>query len=290
MTTNEPDDLDRLEQYLPPEEAWDTDSAWQRLSARISQQPQGKLPWRGPTLAAAALVILALGVTAVWRNEHASRTPQVAQQQYRTLSGERRTVTLADGTVIELAPMSLLRVGPRYGHGQRDVDLEGEAFFTVVHNPAQPFTVHARNAETRVLGTTFDVKAYASDAAVEVVVATGRVSLKPAHARDGVTLSPGQAGLLGAEGPITVRTVDIAAQTAWRRGRLAFRDARFADVAKTVQQWYGVDIRINSTALADAHVTAQFAGQSVDEVLDLLAATLNARLVRDGTRATFEAK
>ena len=271
--------FDDLARHLRGEnESWDTDAAWHRLQSKMHKRPNRR-PWL-----IAAMLIVAVGIGVLSRNIiplNDAMPPQAAGQRYETATGERRTITLADNSTVDLAPKSVMTV--RYQSTGRFVELQGQAFFNVQANRKRPFHVRARETDVVVIGTSFDVRAYA-DAATRVAVATGRVRV------DSVIVTPGEVAT-AQNGRITVTSVDVDALTLWRTGQLSFSNERFADAAAAIERWYEVDIDIPNPSLANARVTAAFAtGQSVDEVLNVLAETLDARMTRAGNRITYQPK
>ena len=262
---------------------WNTDQAWERVHARIR-------PRRGLLLLrTAALMVITVGLGVIWHQLQVRRDllPHAGlPTTFHTDVGQRASVVLVDGSTVELAPLSTLKVID-IGKKQRIVALEGEAFFDVHHDEKRPFTVRARESETRVLGTSFDVNAYSND--IEVIVATGRVQLRHARTLKGVILERNQAGMLHEE-TLSTRAVNSSEALAWRSGQLAFNDARLSDVATVLQRWYGVQISIADPVLAATRVTAYLPQQSLTEVLDVLAETLHARYQRTQNRITFTSK
>lgn len=242
---------------------------------------------------AAALVAVAVGV--VWHRmgSVASMLSVGAGHEYVTPAARRETVTLVDGTQFTLAPASRLRVQANYGRAIRQVDLEGEAYFTVVHDAAHPFVVHARNAIATDLGTRFDVRAYATDTAVRVVVAEGGIALtaipsngvhsERAHS---VALSAGQAAQVDTHDRIGApEAADVATLTSWTSGTLTFDGTLLPDVVAELSRWYGVEVRLTDPGdarLARRHVAATFAPSPLASVLAALAPTVGARVERAG--------
>ncbi len=273
----------RGESSDPRAPVWDTERAWNRLHRQRPRRPV----WQRAGLAAAAMLVIALGVTLLQTVVRQTDSPpaSVAAQEYRTARGERREVRLPDGSTVTIAAGSVLRVPVTYPGAGRDVHLEGEAFFEVVADRERPFTVFTPTAETRVLGTSFNVNTSVTRGAVEVVVVTGRVLLKPnrADAGGGAILGPGQAARLEGNAAIAVRNVDVNDYIGWREGRLVFRDASLEEVVATLERWYQVDFEIADAALANAHVTAFFERPDLNEVIDVLAQTLGARYERSDT-------
>jgi ferric-dicitrate binding protein FerR (iron transport regulator) len=156
-------------------------------------------------------------------------------------------VYLSDGTHVILGVASTLRFPGVFTHA-RDVYLDGEAFFDVVHDEAHPFAVHTARAVARDIGTKFSVRAYATRPRVEVAVAEGAVVLKPAatqpgqHARtDSAFVTRAQLGIIDSAGSVRVaHDVDLQQYLAWTEGRLMFRDVPLRD-APSAQSlvWFG---------------------------------------------------
>ena len=260
---------------------WDTDAAWADLQTHVRRRA------RRPFLALAALLVIAAGIGITWQQwqDRNARVPASIVASYQTAIGQRRSVQLSDGSQVELATASTLRV-IELSASRRIVELAGQAFFTVTHDAERPFIVRALDSETRVLGTSFDVSAYQDAAHVDVVVATGRVELRSTATRKVVVLVANQLGRLE-RGQLTVQGTNASDATLWRRGQLSFSDARFADVATALQRWYGVQIEIRDPALQDARVNLFLPHQSIDEALDVIAETFDARYERAGNRISF---
>jgi transmembrane sensor len=299
----------------PPGDATVVDAAWGRMAARLGapaprravaarrtappaelRARSGGRGWLRAALRIAAVLVVGIGGGLLWRAApwHGSAaSARVAMREFSAERGERAIVRLSDSTRIVLAAESRLWVPSDFGVHARSVRLEGEAYFEVAHDPAKPFVVHAARAVTQVLGTQFSVRAYPGDERVDVVVRSGRVALRAAGAPPaaGTVLTRGDAGRLDTAGTMTVaRHVDVDAALAWTTGRLAFDKIPFRDVAREIERWYGLSIQLADTALADRRVTASFADESSDEVLDALALLVNARVERHGAVATFRAK
>ncbi len=133
------------------------------------------------TLVGAAAVLLL-----VLRVPHGDR---MAMHEYATGAGQRETVMLPDGTEFTLALASRLRVAADYADGDRQVVLDGEAFFNVAHDDAHPFSVRAQSAVALDIGTRFNVRAYNGDRAVRVIVSQGTVGVA---ARPGLHITTGR--------------------------------------------------------------------------------------------------
>jgi transmembrane sensor len=224
---------------------------------------------------AAAVATLVAGV-AVWRHHPRTRPPR----EYVTAAGQRLRITLTDSTRVVLSVGTRLRVPADYGVRERAVELEGEAYFVVRHDPHHLFLVRTRHGVTEDLGTSFDVRAYAHEPFVQVVVAAGRVALRGDSV---VTLRARDRGIIDARGVVTATSgVSLDDYLAWTRGTLVFSDAPLPDVVAQLARWYAVDIVLDDPHLADARVTIALANRSVDAALAALAKVLDARVTRSG--------
>jgi transmembrane sensor len=280
------------------------DRAWSRVRARIDAAPDhGELVAlaRGDTLegtvrpsrlarrvaAAGALAAAAL-VAVVWRSERAS--PSIATQPapyaVAAANGQQLRVTLRDGSRVVLNAGSRLRASIDAQRGAREVVLDGEALFEVVHDAARPFRVHARGSVAEDLGTRFVVRAYPEQRGVDVVVAEGRVALGPeAPAAHRSELGAGTRGHVEADGRVTVANEpDVDRWLAWTRGAFVLDGVTLADAAHEMERRYDVGIEIADEDLARRRVSGRFRDEPVNAVLDALAAAVDARWTRDGDR------
>lgn len=233
--------------------------------------------WRGPVLAAAAALTAMVGI-AQWRGGDAA-----AEQVYATTVGQRDSVTLPDGSSVVLAPGSRLTVASGFKSGNRDVTLEGAAFFEVKHDGTHPFVVHSRGAEIRDIGTAFSVKTDVNGR-VSVAVTHGIVALRDTTSGSAapVELHAGDRGVLQAGAVAVARGTVTDEDMAWTRGQLAYRDAPLAEVQADVRRWYGIELQVVDAVLAQRTLTASFRSDSAAQVIRVIALALGAEVVQRG--------
>jgi transmembrane sensor len=248
--------------------------------------------------AAAALVILAGGALILPRLRGGDRSASgtVAAAEYTTAAGERRTVRLPDGSTVALGVSSTLRTRSGYGDGAREVELTGEALFTVDHDEARPFRVHVGGTVVEDLGTEFAIRSYAAgpgaSAELRVAVSAGSVAVRRGTSADtAVVLQPRDVATLDTAGALAVRRgVDVSPFTAFATGRLIFVDTPFRDVIAELERWYGVEIRVTDAAMLDRLYTATFERETLDAVLRTIALSLDVRFERNGNEVEFMPK
>lgn len=188
---------------------------------------------------------------------------------YRTATGERQTVTLADGSRIELNTGTEVRV--RFNRSRRQVDLlHGEAFFTVRHDGDRPFEVAAGNGVIRDLGTAFNV--YVKPERVDVTVEEGRVSVETREDRRDLTAGQQTAYRDGAF--IAADGRSIASATAWRQGLLSFQGLRLDEALAEIGRYHDVAIRVPDPELAKLRVNGTFRTGELNAMLDAVGALL----------------
>lgn len=262
-----------------------------RMSAGVRGAPVSGRAW---LLRAAAAVVLVAGGAVLAR--HLDRTSSVpvqppAMREVATQPGQRAQLTLEDGTRVVLGNDSRLRWSTAFGGDSRDVQLEGEAAFTVTHDERRPFRVHAGSAIAEDLGTEFAVRAYPDGERVTVAVREGMVRLGAAYDADAsrrVLLERGDAGYLVAGGATIVEhDVDLDRHFAFAEGRLVFVQTPVREVMRALERRHDIEVRLVGPALARGTVTASFRDEGLSVVLAILAASLDAHVEQDGRVVTF---
>ena len=162
---------------------------------------------------------------------------------------------LSDGTRVWLNSETALRYPSSFGRGERRVQLEGEAYFEVEHDPKLPFVVETAQQQVSVLGTSFSVRAYADQSVTVTTLESGRVAVDYGGDFDAI-LDPGRQATL-ADGKITVRDVDTSIYTAWRNGKFIFIDQPLGEILLTLGRWYDLDVVYTNPGLEDLRFTGE---------------------------------
>lgn len=224
--------------------------------------------WIGGAAAACALWIVAPGLVTHWQADQITGT------------GEVRTVRLADGSRVVLAPGSAMTVDLQ--QERRNVRLlRGEAWFDVAHDAGRPFRVLAGASETRVLGTAFDVQL--TDHGAEVAVGRGvvKVTLTGSETPVRERLTKGQSLNFDWNGEATLTAIRPDRIAAWRQGQAIVNDRPIGEVIDALRPWYGGYIMASGSDLQRLRVTGLYDLRDPDAALMALgrAHNLNVRKV-----------
>lgn len=260
--------------------------------------------WRaGATSIAAGSVLAVAGamgwhaITDLWPTREGATQAAVAPlQEVATARGQRATITLSDGTRIILGAASNVRYARDFGaRGARDVYLDGQAYFEVVHDTLHPFAVHTSRGVAEDLGTEFVVTAYSAMSDMQVVVASGQVALRRAASSEAdsgighgralppITLGAGELGVIDSSGSVRrSRVADASPYFDWTKGELVFNGAPLSETLPAISRWYDVEMRLGDPSLASRRLVARFGPHSAHEVVRLLALAANARSEQHG--------
>jgi len=251
--------------------------------ARIRKQIQVKriVPAAWYYAAASVIALLSLGAAYLYRMELLDLVDPVEMITYETGPGQQLSVRLPDGSKVWLNASTTLSVPDEFRGQTRDLHLNGEAFFDVQHDERKPFYVHTPGFYTRVLGTSFDVKAYPGDEQniIYVTVATGKVAVGEEDSLLGkqelAKLMPNDRGRYDRTAKAFYRDTIAAEQiTAWREGRLVFRQASLEEMVSTLERWYNITIDVQARGALECSFTADYyAGIGLRDILEALRIT-----------------
>lgn len=234
-----------------------------KINTRISRRQQAI---RTMAISIAALPIIA--IVLIFTGTTNSEKSQI--YQCYAPYGEKSTLSLEDGTRIDLNAGSTLIYEQGKKKGERRVILVGQATFDVAKNPKRPFIVRTKDFDVQVLGTRFDVKAYPEDNESAVVLDRG--SVKIVRDEEETLLTPGQCAKLSASSPITISKVNSEDYLSWHDGGFVFRQASFMQIVSYIERTYGVTIRCGISHKFDfVSITArQDSGLELNDFLNLL--------------------
>ncbi|MBO9612325.1 MAG: FecR domain-containing protein [Dyadobacter sp.] len=269
----------------------DTDAAWNKMKGKMAA---GKAPAavsgtkeartiefrpevrqrRLPVIVWAAAMIAILVMAFGWFFLISDKAPESLQVATNNNTVEQR---LPDGTKVFLNYNSKLTYPENFTGDLRTVSLQGEAFFDVKPDAAHPFVIQANGTEIRVLGTSFNVKAY-NEAPVRVDVATGKVRVSKDSHR--VELVKGQGAEVLKD---SIRSLQANMNLmSYRTQIYEFNAADLQDVVSSIRDGYHVDVRLSNEKIAQCRLTIRFEKEPVDATLSVIAETLDLNLRKEG--------
>lgn len=256
-------------------------------------------------IATAACLLLAMGMIYYW---HITKTGQNSQEYSKialnpskkqqpkmtflpgtykhqtTNRAEQKYLLLPDGTQVWLNAESTLIIPDQFDSLKRVVYLEGEAYFDVKHADKIPFIIHMpSNVTTTVLGTAFDIKAYANQD-YSVSVKRGKV-LVSKDQKSLATLTVGQQIKMNVAQQLqpvvkTVKQEDIAM---WKEGKLVYDALDLQDIIQDLERVYDVSIELKNNKLSNEVITTSFnRGDNLDSVLETLAVLTGTQIRKSG--------
>nr|WP_321411962.1 FecR domain-containing protein [uncultured Carboxylicivirga sp.] len=202
--------------------------------------------------------------------------------------GSRVQFTLPDGTTGYLNSGSTLEYHVPFVNS-RKVNLLGEAWFDVTHDPNHPFEVSSGSSKIKVLGTQFNCNAIPDDHFMEVILEEGKVEFSTKGLKNNVIMKPDERLILQ-DNVLNVSEVDASKFTAWKEGKLVFRSDPMKEVIRRMERWYNVDIELKNPELDEYVFRGTFQDDTLEEVLKYLSLTspikykiTERQLQKDGT-------
>ena len=197
--------------------------------------------------------------------------------QYNTLSNPRGSkvinLVLADGSRVWLNTASSLRYPTAFTGHERKVEITGEAYLEVAHNPAMPFIVSKGSTSIKVLGTHFNVNAYDDESSLNVTLLEGSVSVTVMGSQQPKVIEPGEQAQVNKNGNIEVsNSVDLNEVMAWKNGVFSFKGADIESIMREVSRWYDVDV-VFEKPVEEKFYAEVSRNTSVSTLLQMLEAT-----------------
>jgi ferric-dicitrate binding protein FerR (iron transport regulator) len=201
-------------------------------------------------------------------------------------AGSRTSLNLPDGSMVWLNGDSHLRYPTVFGKN-REVKIEGEAFFKVKSDKKHPFLVSAKDIVVRATGTQFNVMAYNDIPEVSVILKEGKVAVENEKQTLMKEMEPGyELRYHYKSSSISYKEINTENYSDWITGCLIFSYAPLSEVVERMGKWYGIDIEIVDKELLQLHFKATFVNENIEEALKLLQSTATFRyeFSKRGTR------
>lgn len=265
----------------------------------LTREPYGKMSFLDRNrlkMAVAAIVIIGVGLgLAVYLNRAGYQDEGILADVRGIMiekinnSAYPLKVSLSDGSEITLRPHSKLSYPETFAADRREVFLTGEGFFDITKNPDKPFFVYANELVTKVLGTSFLIRAYEQDKDVTVRVMTGKVSVAPRKVnqervasaqQEGAVLTPNQMAIYTRNNEKLIKTlVDnpvMVAMPDQKQPDFHFNNVPVPEVLRILEKSYGVTIVYDEELLSGCTINAPLANETLYEKLNLICKVIRA--------------
>ncbi len=293
------DDFQEIEKYQAIKS-----NLFAKIEADEELQENNIIPlWKMPWLRVAASGVLLLGLS--WLYFTLMNTDTVYQTNVRSLKSndeivevfnqntKNQLVLLPDGSIVILQPQSKITYSKSFAGNQRDVVLSGEAFFEVEKNPKKPFYVHANELVTKVLGTSFVIKAFSKEKHISVEVKSGKVAVyqktdanisqltkEKEGALEGLVLVQNEKVEYNRRDATMTKSLDELSHQLVKKSikrMFDFEDTPIIQVFKAIEKEYKVDVDVNEELIKNCTFTASLNNQHLFDKLEIICAAIGAR-------------
>lgn len=230
--------------------------------------------WKRPIAAAAVLLGVIIGGALIYLslNVH-MRMPAIAMNQIDVPAGQRIKVVLPDSSIVWLNAKSKFSYPVAFDKDKRVVQLDGEGYFEVVHNPSLPFKVVTPTHTINVLGTVFNVNAYRNSNFFEATLVSGSVRVDDVNKdKQAALLKPGEKFSFNkTDNTGVVNQVNPTVYTSWKEGLYQFNDVPFSEMIRELEYYKNVKITVADTSILSYKCTGKFRQEeSIREILDVV--------------------
>lgn len=249
-----------------------------RTSISETQKPVIQLNRRRYFLQIAATFLLLITIFGLWK---IFGKEDIQLLVHKTTFGETKELTLSDGSTVHLNANSKLRFPEAFTNtNQREIWLDGEAFFDVSHQKNSPFLVHTTQGDVQVLGTSFNVSQRQDD--FEVTLVTGKVRLQLPNDTK-VNLKPGEQANIVKQ-TVDIQKIDTQAVAAWRNNQMNFKNVSIQRIITQIENDFGWSIQVNNKDLLKRKINAQIPENNPTLLFEALTAIydLNIEKIAEG--------
>ena len=217
----------------------------------------------------AAVVIVAISFGFLFKNYQYEKA--ACQQTITVPAGQRAQITLADGTKVWLNSKSTLTYASNFGRKERNVELDGEAYFEVAKNKKIPFFVNTEINRVKVVGTHFNVCAYKGSNEFETTLIEGIVDIYPIGSDQVITRLTKDEFFGSYNGKYKKTTLPSYEYLRWKEGLYCFDDAPFNSLLNKLEKYYNVNISVRNLNILNYRCTGKFKEQDgIEHILKVI--------------------
>jgi transmembrane sensor len=264
---------------------FDADKAWNKVHTKMHQKreevapvikiiPIYKKTWF--RVAASVTIIIGLSVPVFWSVNKFKVAPIARIES----TDEVKNTMLADQSKVVLNKKSRISYSKGFGKTNREVTLEGEAFFDVKHDSVLPFIVKTGEAFVKDIGTSFNLKSYSDSTFIQVYVESG-VVLFYSGDNPGITLLPGEVGVYDKKTKTFRKLVEVEPPSVAYTNRIfVFENNNLQNIADHLNKFYTERIEIDDPELRKMEITVTFENESLEYIARIIAETLDLKVVK----------
>ena len=186
--------------------------------------------------------------------ESLTKEQLLSARRITTMHDKEYWLTLDDGTLVHLNYNTRLIYPEKFGRGDRNVILDGEAYFMVAKDKSRPFIVHTPNGDVKVYGTEFNVNTTGDN--TSVVLVKGSVSVTPTGGKEQL-MNPGQLCEFSVEN-LMLSTIDVEPYVAWNEGKFSFEEWPLERIMQVISRWYGREVEFTSEDIKHQQYSGNF--------------------------------
>jgi ferric-dicitrate binding protein FerR (iron transport regulator) len=263
-----------------------------RLIYRNAEKPSGKRIFLQRFQRVAAILILPLLIFSAVLIYQNFNTPE-NWLSIKTAKGERTHITLPDGSEVWLNVDTELKYSVAYNQRNRNIKLNGEAFFKVAKNRKKDFVVETRNFSVKAVGTEFGVNAYASEPFAETYLKEGIVDVSlAASVRNKIRMKPGQKSIIeSGASEILLQQSQNGSESEWTGGQLVFQNEDIPRVFRKIERWFNVSIKYNPEEFSRETLYVNLkSGETLEKMLQIIDNAIGIQVKRNGNELLIEKK
>jgi transmembrane sensor len=280
------DEHDFIERPISDKEIHSLDTIYSTLKSHIHEKPKQR-DYAKPFLKIAAsislLAILTIGLYT--QRDFLINIVDPLPYTAQSATNQPYELRLSDNSIIWLNVNSTLRFPEQFrSSGSREVYLEGEAFFEITPDATRPFIIHSKGTTTKVLGTSFNLRAYRNEHQHELTVFTGKVQFSDSvKSTNSIIVAAHQRVVFSDVDQTFKKETSLSPENyiAWRDQKIIFDQTPLNEVAKILSRTYHVEIQIEES-LQSYDINARFNKEPLEKILDLICITIQTRYRKEG--------
>ena len=252
---------------------YDEENLFLKIKDEISGKKRSLLPAFKTVFKYAAIIVFLISLTTIYYTNKQQFKPTDTQKKlsytsFITENGQRSKVVLPDSSIVWLNSGTTLSYPSNFSEQNREVSLNGQAFFQVNHNDNNPFLIQANGLIVKVLGTKFDVDAYPENDKIAVVLESGKVELAYENIESfSYTMQPGEKATYNiADNALSLSLEDATIYSSWKDGKLIFRNESMRNVVEKLKRWYNINIEVTDAEVYSSIFSGTIQNESYEEI------------------------